>query len=364
MLPVPAWWAAAVTQPHRVVTRVDVLYGGDTIASDLAVTAGTVTMNRGSQIRGRIDLTLAEPLLLPNDASDPLAPFGAELVVQRGIRLPDGTEWLVPWGVFGIQTSRADRRTKVTDLSGLDRFQAVADAGLDAELTITAGTNTVAAIQTLLLAALPSLTFRAVETTITTPAIVIPLDADPVAKAIELAQSCGCEVYMAHDGVCEIALEPVADDPVAVISEGAGGVLVDLAVNLDRADAVNQVTVTGNNSTNAAKVQGTATDLNPLSPTAWDGPFGRKPLRVSSTLAASNAGALAEAQARLARSSGVPMQIEFQAVPNPALVCSDAITLVATDLVNAVHVLDEIVMPLAADGGAVRCRTRKVLVGS
>lgn len=58
------------------------------------------------------------------------------------------------------------------------------------------------------------------------------------------------------------------------------------------------------------------------------------------------------------------MQIEFQAVPNPALVCSDAITLVATDLVNAVHVLDEIVMPLAADGGAVRCRTRKVLVGS
>ncbi|HPB68706.1 MAG TPA: DUF5047 domain-containing protein, partial [Candidatus Omnitrophota bacterium] len=61
---------------------------------------------------------LAEPLMLPNEATDPLAPFGAELVVQRGIRLPDGTEWLVPWGVFGIQTSRADRRKKVTDLSG------------------------------------------------------------------------------------------------------------------------------------------------------------------------------------------------------------------------------------------------------
>ena len=250
----------------------------------------------------------------------------------------------------------------MTDLSGLDRFQAVSDAGLDAELTITAGMNTVAAIQTLLLAALPSLTFRRRDDD-HHPGHRDPLDADPVAKAIELAQSCGCEVYMAHDGVCEIALEPVADDPVAVISEGAGGVLVDLAVNLDRADAVNQVTVTGNNSTNAAKVQG-------WRPTRTRCRRPRGMARSAGSLsgchpafAVSNAGALAEAQARLARSSGCRCRSNFRRSPTRA------------GVLRRHHARrhrprergacpDEIVMPLAADGGAVRCRTRKVLVGS
>ena len=364
MLPVPAWWDAAVTSSHRRVCRVDVYYAGDLVTPDgLAVESGTVVMDRSAQVRGRLDL-VAEPLMLPNDAYDPLAPFGAELVVQLGAVDPaTGEQWLLPWGVFGIQTSRASLRRKTTTLTGLDRFQAASDAGLDAEVAIAAGTNYVTAIQTVLLAAKPDLTFRTVETAHTTPEIVVGVDVDPVAKAIEMGLACGCEVFMAHDGVCEIGLEPTPDDPVATVAVGQRGVLVDLDVTLDRADAVNQVVVTGNSTSSSAKVQGVATDTNPASPTAWDGPFGRKPRRVTSTLATTNAQALADATARLARARGVPSWLEIDAVPNAAIVCSDTIAVVAGDLVDANHVIDRISMPVKPDAGATRYGTRKVLVG-
>lgn len=364
MLPVPAWWGAAVTSSHRRLCRVDVTFGGDIVAANVAVESGTVVMDRAAQVRGRIDLVLAEPLLLPNDAYDPLAPFGAELVVQLGAVNPStGEQWMVPWGVFGIQTSRASWRNKTATLTGLDRFQAASDASLSAELAIAAGTNYVTAIQTLLLAAKPDLTFRTVETTFTTPKLVVGADVDPVAKAVEMGLACGCEVYMAHDGVCEIALEPTPADPVATVAVGATGVLVDLDLTLDRADAVNQVIVTGNNTSTATKVQGVATDTNPASPTAWDGPFGRKPVRVSSALATTNASALADATARLARSRGVPSWLDVAAVPNAAIVCSDAIQVTAGNLVDSIHVIDRISMPVGPAGGATRYGTRKVLVG-
>lgn len=320
-------------------------------------------MDRTSVIRGRVSLELAEPLLVPTGPQSRLGPYGAEVAVYRGITYTDGTTEVMPWGVFGIQTSVATATTMTTRIDGLDRFKALADAALTAEMKITAGTNGATAIVNLIAAVNPKMVVVATPCDHTLPETVIRVDDDIASRIVEMAQMIGFEIFMDHAGTCVLQPEPVASDPVASLTIGAAGTVTDLRLTLDRGNAVNQVTVIGKSTTATTAVKATATDTNPLSPTCWGGPFGRKPLKpfITNPLLATTAQAQAVADARLARSKGVPKVIELDAVPNPAIQASDAVIVNDGRLVfNETHVIDRVVMPLGVDGTA-KYGTRMVL---
>lgn len=86
MYPITRRFAAALTQNHRVVSRVDVLNNGK-VERTLDVTEGSVTVDGEADIRRRMSCTLVDPDgdLTPGEAEHLLAPYGNEVRIYRGI---------------------------------------------------------------------------------------------------------------------------------------------------------------------------------------------------------------------------------------------------------------------------------------
>jgi hypothetical protein len=346
-------WDSRIAGSHQVRVRVSALLAGQPIptASDLRVVDGKVTLDRRAAVRGRLQIDLAEPLMIPNGPGDPLSPFGFELAVSRGIVYADGAEELKPLGVFPIQSSLADD-LEPTKIDALDRAQLVRDARLEDDYPITAGTNYASAIEALLAAGVPQLTFKFVTTSFTTPALVIAAQADRWDQAVAMARSIGCQLYFDGEGACVLTPEvSLATSPDLTIAEGAGGALLDARIKLDRAPSYNRVIATSVATSSPAAFRGVATDTDPSSPTLYGGPFGRKPRFFASPLLTSTAQCQAAAEGILASDRGVGKSITFDVVPNPALEPSDVVQIRRSSLgLDEAHIIDRLDIPLTADG--------------
>jgi hypothetical protein len=92
-----------------VVTELEFFQRDDSIAVlDGLILDGTVTIERQA-VRRSCDLTIidAEHTLTPSEATDLFGAWGRyEFQVKRGIRFPDGSQELVPLGMFRIEPSR------------------------------------------------------------------------------------------------------------------------------------------------------------------------------------------------------------------------------------------------------------------
>lgn len=354
-----ALWAASVLTSHTIATRVDVLYGGITLASNLAVAAGSVNLDRSAKSLATLQITLAEPLRI--EATDGLSPYGYELAVWRGIAYPDGTSELAPLGVFPIQTSELGEDL-LTVITARDRSQAVVDARFEDDYQIAAGTNYATAIQALIVAGVPSTTFSFASTTFTTPLLTFGAQSDRWEAAQGMARSIGCEIYFDGRGICVLRAEPSATlTPAWSILEGNGGALLDARISLDRAPAYNRVIAFGENADNTTAVpRGVATDANPISPSYYFGPFGKKPRFYSSPFLKDDTQAAAAALAILNSQLGVARALDLSALPNPALEPGDAVRATRARLgLDEVHLIDSITVGLTAGDGGMRLGTRR-----
>lgn len=88
-----AEFGSLVVTSYTNAARIDVRREG-VIVMTLLVTAGTVTADRNNKYMRRFDCTIAgiDPRtgeeLTPQGIRDILAPFGAELLIYKGIRVP------------------------------------------------------------------------------------------------------------------------------------------------------------------------------------------------------------------------------------------------------------------------------------
>lgn len=342
---------AALTRSHTLAVRADLLYGGQ-LVDELQVTAGSVTLDRTAEIRGRCDLTIDGTGLIPSSPFDPVTPFGAEIQVFRGVELSTGPE-LVSLGVFGVQDIKTEGGTIA--LSGLDRAQAVKDAELESTYVVPAGTNYATAIQSLIDAGVPGLTYRFADITETTPLLVFADDTDGGrwAAALQMATSVGCDLYFDGDGRC--VLEPVPDprsDAVATLADGDGGIIVTAAKAWSRTAAYNAVIAYSSNpAATGPPARAVVRDIDPTSPTYYYGPFGRKPRRYASPLITTTSQAQSAADAMLRQVLGVAQSLDLSAVPNPALEPGDIIRVTRSTLdVDELDVLDSLTIPLDLAG--------------
>lgn len=359
MRPRSARFDRAVRSTHQMVSTVDVLYGRAPILTNLAVTSGVVDYDRSAAVMGRCRITLAEPALVPNPTG-PLTPYGYELRVRRGVRYGNGTTELVDLGIFPTQRSDLSGNVLDADLIGRDRSQLVIDARFEDDYAIAAGTNYGTAIQALIGAGVPGLTYLFPTTSFTTPALVYPMGSDRWDAAQEMAASVGWELYFDGLGRCVARPEPsvATGTPVWTVDDGADGVLIAADLSLDRATTYNKVVASGENSALDAVFRGEAADLDPLSPTYYLGSFGRKPYFLRSPLYTSDAQCAAAAARQLTKVVGVARSLRLAAVTQPALEAGDVITVRRSALgVDEVHVIDKLSIGLGA-GDAMRIESR------
>ncbi|MFZ4770640.1 MAG: DUF5047 domain-containing protein, partial [Ferruginibacter sp.] len=108
MYPVSNAFLSAVRQSHISKVKVEIYdVANNQIISTASPISGEVTIDNRRSIRRQCSLEFIDTdgTLVPlNNRSSVLLPYNRELRVYRGIQFPDGTEELVPLGVFILTT--------------------------------------------------------------------------------------------------------------------------------------------------------------------------------------------------------------------------------------------------------------------
>lgn len=327
----------------------------------LAIAEGaTINVDSGAAIRRTLNLPIADTDgLVPLNAASPILPFGNEIVVEMGVTLSDGEiEW-VTVGVFGIQEAETnDNGTLTLGLQCSDRSQKVIDARVPKPYKIANGTNTGTAIESLIEAGVPNLPMSFVTTDATTPAVVIEDQADRWNEAQLLASADGLDLYFDADGILRLNTIPDPADPDAPVAYtfSEDGILSSVRVKVSSEKTYSHAIFVSEPKNGGVPYRADVWDTDPQSPTYYLGPFGDKPVWLSTPLTTSNATA-AKAQAKKAatallnRHKGGSKEISFTSPPVPTLEGGDLIriTRAASDI-DAVFVLDAFTLPLDPSG--------------
>lgn len=334
---------------HTTIAVADVLYEGAVVAEDLALIDGYVTHDATAAIQGRASFVFAEPLRLPS-TTDALSPYGYEIVVRKGIEYPGGREpELMPLGVFPIQTSEMSGDTLLTQVACMDRSQSVSEARFEDVYQVPAGTNYGTAIQAVISAGVPGLTFLFPETTQTTPLLTFPAQDDRWQAARGMARAIGMVLFF--DGLGRCVMKPettLGDASVLTVSDGDGGVLTAASVKRSRLPAYNKVVAASANAFATEQYRAEAVDDDPASPTYYYGGFRRKPRFFVSPLIGSQEQAQSSADSLLASALGIARSIDFAMVPNYALEVRDLVRVdrSALGVNDELHILDVLTIPL------------------
>jgi hypothetical protein len=342
----------AVKKSHTLAVKAEVLQGGE-VVTELPITGGSVTFDSKASVRATCDLTLADDGSLgwiPNAPTDPLAPYGNEVRVWRGVHFGEDDEELVSLGIFRIDEIEATDKGELR-LTGSDRAAAVSDAKFEAPYSVIRGTLFTDAIRNVVTDAIGPVQTSFIETTITTPALVAEEGEDRWEFVSGLAQALKAELYFDSDGVLVLAPVPEpTDDPMAELVEGEGGVLLEASKRWSRTDAFNKVIVSGENTDINPPVRAEAWDNNPLSPTYYFGSFGKVPRFWSNQFVTTQPQAQAAAEGILLAELGITQQVDFGSVVDPTLRASDVVLIRRAQIgVSGAHVIDSLTIPLDAE---------------
>lgn len=370
MRPVSTRFLDAVVRSHRMVAQATVYEatgGGvpDTQVGDpLEIIDGQVTLDITAATRGRCDLTLRVDDV-PTTPDHPLAPYGNEIHVQRGIQYSDGTVELVSLGRFRIERTDVseDQGATIVRVAGSDRSARLIDNRFRFGTGIETGYDYDEALEAVLTQGWPDVPLSLTTMGGTTPQLVIEEASDRWQFAQTMAADKGCHLYFDGDGQCvNPAVAQVGDRaPDQQLVEGDNGLLVTANSTWSREGTYNRVIATGEN-TSEVPVRAEAYDGNPLSPTYVFGPFGDVVRWYSSPFITTDDQAQSAAEAILSQQLGTTKQVDFGTIVNPALEPNDIVRITsAATGIDEDHVIDTLTIGLTADS-LMTGRTRAVQV--
>lgn len=347
----------ALNQGHETVVVVQVLDGvtGQILREITTVENGGVTLDASAAIRGRCDITLIDDGfqdLIPATPRDMLAPYGNELRIGRGVRFPDGTAEAVSLGVFRMrQVATEDIGSAATiHITGLDRWSRLVDARFEAMYVVPGGTNVITAIRNIAQDAWPGIPTDLGTTNYTTPQRIAERGTDRDAIMQDLARSIGSELYF--DGTGTLVRRPIAlatDNSRWIITEGDGGALLSAGRAWDSERVYNKVIASGEPLDDTPPVCAEAWDDNPMSPTYYHGPFGKRPRFYVSQMLTSTQQAADAAAGILAGAIGTSQQVSFEQLVDPTMEPGKVVQIMRERLgLEEKHVLDTLAIPLDA----------------
>lgn len=355
MRPVTASFNRIVRDSHRMAVRARVCppeqTGIDPDGEEIPIVDGQVTLDSTADIRSQLTLSTT-PDLWPDTANSLLAPYGNELFVERGIYYGNGARELVSQGYFRIDSVKQDGLRETISLEGRDRMAGLIDARLETPYQFGQGTSFRGAFEFLVTRAY------------TEAQIEYDFDPDAIAFAkqyvaerdrhgflADMVASQGKVWYWDYRGVLQVRDAPDPTTPVWGVTHGRDGVLVSLDRSLDREGVYNAVVATGESPGDLPPVRAIARDVGPASPTYYYGDFGKVPRFYASSFITTEAQAESAARSILSRAIGLPYNIGFSAVPNPALEPLDPVTVSYEDHRRPeTHVLERLSLPLTPGG--------------
>lgn len=353
MRPVSDQFLRTIRGSHRMFARARVLVdfqtGVSPTGTELAITDGSVRNDASADIRSSLSLTVAGTGLWPNAASDLLAPYGNELFVERGVDYGNGVVEVVSLGYHRIDSSTQTAGPNGSiQLTASDRMANIVDSRLLSPTQFRANQSVGEVFDTLVGDVYPDAEivydFDEDTTLLGTDQVA---EEDRYGFLNSIAVAHGKIMYWNHLGQLAVVSPPDPATPVFQINSGAFGNLVQLGRTLTRRGVYNAVVAVGESPGDLPPAQRTVVDNNPLSPTYWDGKFGRVPRFYYSPFITNEVQAQSAAESILRQAIGLPYSVNFTIVPNPALEPFDSIQITAPDRVD-VHVLDSLTIPLTS----------------
>ncbi|WP_432137660.1 DUF5047 domain-containing protein [Streptomyces sp. bgisy154] len=355
MWPVSARWDPALRHTYRPAYRATVIPpAGSPFSARLL--SWSVTADRTSQTRRTLQAVLAPETVRGLMG---VTVKGAYLQLDVGIDYGDGSQELIPQGLFRLDSEDTQRPDGGISVQGYGREKVVSD---DKFLTPRTERNSSALdlIEMLLLESVPD----AVVVRRTTRDAAVPYTTWERERweAIDgtdasLARAAGVEVWADGRGRFVISDVPtLADPPVWTVDSGAGGVLITLSSSTSTDGVHNVIVATGDASDGSVPVGPVIVqDTNPTSPTRVGGPFGRRVRHYSSPLLRTTDQATTAAHSLLANSLGLSAGLSFTAVPNPALEPGDVVLAAPQGEPPELHIIDRTQL---SSSGAMSCDTR------
>lgn len=354
MRPVSARFLSSLRGSHAAAVQAFVVAAGQTGTSptgtELAVLAGDVELDAGAAVRSTVSLTVDGTGAFPTAASDLLAPYGNEVFVRRGIAYGGGSVEWVSLGYFRIKGVEQDEAPDgPIRIAGQDRMAGIVAARLVAPVQFAATDTYGAVVDQLVTEVYPAAVINWDDTT----------DTDPLGRSLiaeedrfqfldDLVTGLGKIWYFDHRG--ELAIKDLPDPgaPVWDVDSGIGGVLLDLGREISDEGVYNAVVVTGEALDTTTPPSAVAYDNNPDSPTYWNGDFGKVPRFYTSSFITTTAQAQTTANALLRGNLGVPYNVDFQAIVNPALEPWDPVVVRLHGRAET-HILSRLTVPLTAE---------------
>jgi len=227
-------FARAVRGSHRAVALAEVLVA-DGPAVVVPVTGGSVQVDDSQAVRRTLTgLQVADPSLVPRKKGDLLHPDTRnEIRLWRGVEFPNGSQELMPLGVFALNRPEIgdDSGSGLSlQLGGSDRAATVARAKWVQPYPITGGTPLLDAATAILADRAPGLPQPAwAPTDATVPAVTFGLDSssDPWSDLQQLFAAIGHEAFFDPMGrpVSRPIPDPAKDPVVADFTEGSSPLL-------------------------------------------------------------------------------------------------------------------------------------------
>ena len=361
MYPVSADFKEAVRKSHSAIVKVEIYdMANGTILSTASPISGDVTIDNRRSIRRECTLEFVDTdgtLVPTNNISSILLPYNREVKIYRGIAFPDGTEELVPLGVFiitSVDITESAQGVKIT-IKGSDRSLILARAKFtNHEFYIEAGTAKETAVENILKYRYPKVKtiFPATNQVTTLLYPTIDQSSDPWREALKIAESASMDLYFDENGIARMRPIPDPDKgtTVATYEDGTDSVLIQIARSLSIDESYNGVIYTGEGTNLSIGVIGEAWDDNPSSPT-YRKTYGEVPLFKSSPTILTVGEATEAAVAELKKVIGASEKITWDQLVNPAHDVYDLVKVTRSPVgVDKILMLDAISVPLAASG--------------
>jgi len=359
MYPVTDTFLSSVRKSHISIVKVEIYdTANGTILSTVSPISGEVTIDSRRSVRRQCSLEFVDTdgTLVPlNNRSSVLLPYNREVKIYRGIQYANGTEELVPLGVFQLTTveiSDTPQGIKIS-VQGSDRSLRVSKAKwTNHNFYIDDATPKETAIAEILKDRYPTVKIDFPATGQVTTLIYPTLDqsSDPWREALKIAESAGMDLYFDENGTARMRPIPDPDLGKALVeyTDGQDSVLTQLGRNLSSDESYNHVIYTGEGTNLTIGVIGEAFDDNPSSPT-YVNTYGSVPIFKSSPNILTVAEATEAARAELKKVIGASEKITWDQIVNPAHDVYDLVKIVRLPSgVNATLMLDAISIPLAA----------------
>lgn len=392
---------AHAQEPHTVEWRITVVRwktggGSETLAEDVPIIRGTLTLDSSDLIRRRLSVEVGGgEQWAPTTPDSPLVPFGQRILLDQ--RIDDGMGGWLPWlrqGEFWITTHVFERPSLITTIEAVDYSGAVNEYR---HLNKRGYRNRTvrAAIEDMVQAALPNGGFNTIVTASGASNTVSSYVADSGMgrweSAVDLGGKHGVDPLFDANGNLVLRRELTDEDdvlgaggngpdigssgsPVAVFRDGIGGNLIAMTSTVTRDGGCNGVQINVHGTVKRKKKDVDVTrsvqvlETRSGSPVLWGDQFGRVPIVIDENVDKITSDLMDKRRTRaknlLQRRRGLVRYIDFDAAPLYWVEPDDRVKMTWTredgSTLTEYHFVQRVEFTL--EGGPIRLRTRQLSV--